>query len=86
MPEEALRGGVLPIRSPAFQACATCGGSGHTMLFPCLDCAASGIVEEPASVRVRIPPGVRSGSRFTAPLSGAEIRNLVLEVRIRVGR
>jgi DnaJ-class molecular chaperone len=85
-PEEAARGGILPIRFPAFRACATCGGSGHTMLFPCLDCGASGIVEEPATVRIRIPPGVASGSRFTAPLSGIRIGNLVLEVLIRVGR
>jgi DnaJ-class molecular chaperone len=85
-PEEAVRGGVLPIRFPLFEACPSCGGSGHTMVFPCLDCGASGIVEAPATVRIRIPPGVRSGSRFTAPLAGIGIRNLVLEVLIRVGR
>ena len=85
-PEEAARGGVLPIRFPVFEPCASCGGSGHTMLFPCLDCGASGIVEMPATVRVRIPPGVAPGSRFTAPLARIGIRNLVLEVLVRVGR
>jgi DnaJ-class molecular chaperone len=85
-PEEARRGGVLPIRFPAFEPCAACGGTGDTMLFPCLDCSASGIVEVPATVRIRIPPRVASGSRFTASLSGMGIRNLVLEVLIRVGR
>jgi DnaJ-class molecular chaperone len=85
-PEEAVRGGVLPIRFPVFEPCPSCGGSGHTMVFPCLDCGASGIVEALATVRIRIPPGVRSGSRFTAPLAGIGIRNLVLEVLVRVGR
>jgi DnaJ-class molecular chaperone len=85
-PEEAARGGVLPIQFPVFEPCASCGGSGHTMLFPCLDCSASGIVEVPATVRIRIPPGVASGSRFTTSLSGIGIGNLVLEVLIRVGR
>jgi DnaJ-class molecular chaperone len=85
-PEEAVRGGILPIRFPVFEPCRTCGGSGHTMLFPCLDCAASGIVEAPTTVRIRIPPGVHSGSRFTAPLARIGLRNLVLEVLIRVGR
>jgi DnaJ-class molecular chaperone len=84
-PEEALRGGILPIRLPAFEPCSACGGSGHTMLFPCLDCSASGIVEVPATFRIHIPPRVASGSRVTAPLSGIRIRNLVLEVLIRVG-
>lgn len=85
-PEEALRGGILPIRFPAFETCATCGGSGHTMLFPCLDCSSSGIVEVPATVRVRIPPGVASGSRLGASLAGIGMRNLLLEVLIRVAR
>jgi len=43
------------------------------------------VVEASATVRIRIPPGVPSGSRFTAPLSGVGIRNLVLELLIRVG-
>jgi molecular chaperone DnaJ len=85
-PEEAVRGGGLPIRFPVFEPCAVCGGSGHTMLFPCLDCGASGVVEATATVQLRIPPGVRSGSRFTAPLTRIGIHNLVLEVLIRVGR
>jgi DnaJ-class molecular chaperone len=85
-PDEAALGGVLPIRFPVFEPCATCDGRGHTSIFPCVDCGASGIVEEPATVRIRIPPGVASGSRFTAPLSGIGIGNLVLEVLIRVGR
>jgi molecular chaperone DnaJ len=85
-PEEAVRGGVLPIRLPVFEPCPTCGGRGHTSLFPCLDCGATGIVEAPATLRIRIPPRTRSGSRFTASLAGIGIRNLVLEVLVRVGR
>jgi len=84
-PDEAVRGGVLPIRFPVFGPCPTCGGSGHTMLFSCLDCGARGLVEMPATVRIRIPPGVSSGSRFTTPLAEIGIRNLVLEVLVRVG-
>jgi hypothetical protein len=45
-----------------------------------------GIVEEPATIRIRIPPGVRSGSRFAASLADLGIGNLVLEVLVRIGR
>jgi hypothetical protein len=84
-PEEAARGGVLPIQVPVFLRCPTCSGTGRSWLFPCIDCGATGILEEPATIRLRIPPGLRSGSRFTAPLADLGIGNLILEVLVRIG-
>lgn len=85
-PEEAARGGILPIQVPLFAHCPACSGAGRSWGFPCIDCGATGMVEEPATVRIRIPPGVRSGSRFAASLAGLGIGNLVLEVLVRIGR
>ena len=83
--EEAARGGVLPIQVPVFAHCPTCSGTGRSWYFPCIDCGATGIVEEPATIRIRIPPGVRAGSRFAASLADLGIGNLVLEVLVRIG-
>lgn len=85
-PEEAARGGVLPIQVPVFARCPSCSGTGHGWAFPCIDCGATGIVTEPATIRIRIPPGVRSGSRFAASLAHLGIGNLALEVLVRIGR
>lgn len=82
--DEARSGGVLPIRVPVLERCALCGGSGHVWPFPCIDCNASGTIQRDALVEVRIPSGVASEARFTAPLDRVGIRNLFLEVVVRV--
>jgi DnaJ-class molecular chaperone len=81
---EARAGGVLPIRVPVLERCASCGGSGHVWPFPCIDCNASGTIQRSAIVEVRVPSEVASGTRFTAALDGVGIRNLFLEVVVRV--
>ncbi len=84
-PAEAARGGVLPITVPVFQHCPACGGTGVDWLYPCLECRAQGLIERRETVRVRIPPGVRTGSVLELPLRDLGIQNLYLRVHIRIG-
>lgn len=85
-PEEAARGGVLPIAVPVFEACPECGGSGHTWMFPCLHCGQSGMVEGTATVRLEIPPMVREGTVIDLPLEGLGVSNFRLRVSIQISR
>jgi len=85
-PEEAVRGGVLPIAVPVFEACTECGGSGYTWLFPCLHCGQSGVVEEAVTVRLGIPPMVRAGTVMDLPLEGLGVSNFRLRICIHIDR
>jgi DnaJ-class molecular chaperone len=85
-PEEAARGGVLPIAMPVFEACPECGGSGHTWLFPCLHCGQSGVVEGTVTVRLEIPSMVRAGTVVDLPLEGLGVSNFRLRILIHIDR
>jgi DnaJ-class molecular chaperone len=85
-PEEATRGGVLPIAVPVFEACPECGGSGHSWLFPCLYCDQSGVVEESVTVRLEIPPMVPSGTVLEMPLEAVGVSNFRLRIFIHIDR
>lgn len=85
-PEEASRGGILPIAVPVFQTCPECDGSGRTWLFPCLRCGQSGIVEKAVTVQLEIPPMVAEGTVIDLPLEGIGIWNFRLRIVIHVDR
>ena len=85
-PEEATRGGVLPIAVPVFEPCPECGGSGRTWLFPCLHCGQSGMVEEAVTVRLEIPPMVCGGTVIDIPLEGLAVSNFRLRIFIHISR
>lgn len=78
---EAERGGVLPIRVPAFIPCPLCGGTGRDWLYPCVPCGAHGMIQEEVSIRIRIPGMVRDGSTWELPLAGSGVR---LRLHLRV--
>lgn len=84
-PQEAAAGGVLPIGVPVFSACPSCGGSGRDWLFPCLRCEQRGMLENTATVRLRIPPMVRSGAVIDIPLESLGVENCYLRILIRIG-
>ncbi|MEW6301621.1 MAG: DnaJ domain-containing protein [Thermodesulfobacteriota bacterium] len=83
-PDEALRGGVVPIGVPVFYPCPVCGGSGHDWFFPCTYCRQQGMVAEEEVVRIQIPPLVRDGTVTEVPIRGLGIHNLYLRLYIRV--
>lgn len=82
--EQALRGGMVPLAIPVARACPACDGHGSTGAFPCIACGQTGWVEDEETVRLRIPPGVRSGSVTELPLDGLGIDNLYLRLLVRV--
>lgn len=84
-PEEALRGGDLPVSAPVFRICPVCQGSGRDWLYPCLRCREEGVVEAQATVRVRIPPMVRPGTVIEVPLDGFGIHNFYIRVHVLPG-
>ncbi|MBN2467654.1 MAG: J domain-containing protein [Deltaproteobacteria bacterium] len=83
-PDEARRGGAVPIGVPVFHTCRFCGGSGHDWVFPCIHCQEQGVVEDEEVVTIRIPPMVPDGTVFEVPLRGLGIRDFQLRVHIRI--
>jgi len=61
--EEAFRGTgrILSMENP--QACASCGGTGRIQNVPCSVCKGTGVVAGMKRLEVKIPPGVKNGSR-----------------------
>jgi DnaJ-class molecular chaperone len=80
-PNEAERGGILPIRVPIFVPCPFCGGTGRDWLYPCVSCGAHGIIQDEESVRIRIPGMVRDGTIWELPLAGSGV-HLRLHIRV----
>ena len=83
-PAEAFFGCTIPVGVPAFGACPECGGTGRVFLFPCLDCAGSGLLEAQRTLHVRVPPRVQPGVVLEVPLGIFGIRNLYLRVQISI--
>jgi molecular chaperone DnaJ len=83
-PREAFSGCVIPVGVPVFGACPDCGGTGHVSPFPCPECAGSGLIEGQRLLRFHVPPGVRSGTVFEAPLELFGIGNLYLRVHVSI--
>lgn len=83
-PLEAARGTVAHIGIPVFQGCSLCHGSGEDWLFPCMACGGQGIIEQEATVSVRIPPMVRERTIIEVPIEGLGVRNFVLRLHTRI--
>lgn len=71
------------------QVCPTCHGTGQVLEKPCTKCHGEGRVEETASLKVRIPPGVDTGSRLRsagkgdAGLNGGPSGDLYILIHVR---
>ncbi len=61
--EEAYRGASRLISLQTEEACSTCGGNGSIRNVPCSVCRGSGRVARLRRIEVKIPPGVKDGSR-----------------------
>jgi molecular chaperone DnaJ len=83
-PDEAARGGVLPIAVPVFVGCPDCGGSGHEWGFSCLACDGQGVVESEQPVGVRLRPMTPQGTIVEVPLEGLGIHNFRLRLHVHV--
>jgi len=61
--EEAFHGTTRTIELDGSEPCASCGGTGVTSGRPCAACGGRGVVRRVKRLEVKIPPGVKTGSR-----------------------
>lgn len=69
--EEAYHGSTRMIRLQTQEPCATCGGTGRVGNRVCTVCSGAGGKISPRRLEVKIPPGVREGSRIRIAREGA---------------
>jgi molecular chaperone DnaJ len=60
----ARRGGDLRVHVPGPVRCATCAGSGRDAVGACPTCGGQGVLRRGQGVDVRVPAGVRQGTRL----------------------
>ncbi|MGC9324257.1 MAG: DnaJ domain-containing protein [Desulfomonilia bacterium] len=84
-PDEAFRGGRVPITIPVLYPCHVCKGSGRVWPYMCSTCMGRGMVEEEETVVLNVPAQVRNGTVFEIPLSGLGIHNFYLSIQVRIG-
>ncbi|MDY6917970.1 MAG: J domain-containing protein [Chloroflexota bacterium] len=62
--EEAYHGGTRIIELQSETACTICNGRGAIGNAPCYTCGGTGRVLKPQRLEVKVPPGVKDGSRI----------------------
>jgi len=86
--EEAYRGSTRMVQLQKEEPCVTCGGTGRVGNRICTVCGGAGIKVAPKRLEVKIPAGVRDGSRIRIAGEGAPGRaggskgNLYLRVKM----
>ena len=85
--EEAYQGTARVLQMEREEPCATCGGQGQVAGALCHVCRGAGAVVKPRRLEVKIPPGVREGSRVRVAGEGgvgpAGTGDLYLVVSVR---
>lgn len=90
--EEAYQGVTRSIRVSGSSVCPECGGTGTRDRNFCAQCGGTGAVPEEKTLDVKIPAGVKEGSRIRLKgqggggLGGASKGDLFLKVRLRPHR
>jgi len=69
--EEAFHGTTRVLQMERQEPCATCGGRGQLAGATCHVCRGAGAISKPRRLEVKIPPGVRDGSRVRVAGEGA---------------
>ena len=87
--EEAFQGSTRLLQLQSEEACATCGGSGQIAGAVCHVCEGAGASLRPKRIEVKIPAGVRDGSRVriagegNTGVSGGPRGDLYVVVKVR---
>ncbi len=61
-PEEARRGGRIPLQVPVEYPCRECGGRGSYLMFICPACAGSGKQQYSRTIHLNVPPNLAETS------------------------
>jgi DnaJ-like protein len=83
-PQEAFWGAIIPIAVPIRRTCAECGGRGEVWNDWCAVCGGGGDLPARHQVRLRIPAGVRDGSRVRFRLTAPGVPEAIIDARIVV--
>ncbi len=70
--EEAYQGTKRTIALQSERPCSGCQGTGRIQNMPCSVCRGSGVVSDVKRLEVKIPPGVRDGSRVRIAGKGGQ--------------
>ena len=85
--EEAFHGTARTLQLGLPKACPTCGGSGEIAGAVCHNCQGQGVVVEPERIEVKIPAGVKTGSRVRVAGkgggNGSRPSDLILVVSVK---
>ncbi len=83
-PREAHRGAQVPLAIEVRHTCPLCGGRGEFSDARCGVCRGAGSGLLPQQLRLRVPPGVRDGTRLRFSVSSPYAAETRVEVRIAV--
>ena len=83
-PSEAFWGSLVSLRIPLRGICSMCGGRGEAWGDWCAPCAGTGESVAEYPLRLRVPPGVRSGASFKFSIMPPGTAPTVVEVRITI--
>jgi hypothetical protein len=75
----------VPIDLLVRSACPACGGRGQVWSASCLPCAGTGDDVTRHQVHVRLPSGVRDGSRYLISVAPPHAPLTVVDLRVSVG-
>lgn len=79
---QARVGIVVPLDVDVPAICRACGGRGESWTEPCRRCHGVGSEAVPHQVQVRLPSGVRDGTRFTFTLTPRHQPGTRVELRV----
>ena len=84
-PEEAQRGGNIPIEIPVIETCGACSGRGYVGRFICTSCSGNGIIHGKREIELHVPAGIASGAEAKVSLAGIGAEGVDLHIDILVG-
>ena len=83
-PQEAFWGAIVPLDVPVRRTCAGCGGRDEVWNDWCADCGGVGDVAAHQAVSLRVPAGVRDGSRIRFRVAAPGTRPALIDARINI--
>ena len=85
-PEEAMRGGQLPLTLPLWKTCERCGGTGSRDGLICGSCRGQKRTKLLKNVSLEIPPEIKGDKELTVALDEIGLPKTNLFVTIRIQR